>query len=229
MKVDSTVAGIESGIYDVSPRKNAKNPPLNEVWLRLIGTDPDVRIVANSRFETKRLTRKNLLRVFYLDEGRVDDAESIVEPSHRYMENTLFLSALLYLFTGRTFTETDAQEKSEIKNARRKAVKDYVNRKIQDAAARKAELGEKLHLFDGIDIDAQIEEATENRPGAGREPADTLVHIIRRAADRRMQCAAEQVQPAIRSIQGGYPEAIAHSGGRGIIRRHKSASALPIL
>ena len=103
---------------------------------------------------------KNLLRVFYLDEGRVDDAESIVEPSHRYMENTLFLSALLYLFTGRTFTETDAQEKSEIKKARRKAVKDYVNRKIQDAAARKAELEEKLHLFDGIDIDAQIEEAT---------------------------------------------------------------------
>lgn len=160
VEVDSTIAGIESGIYDVSPRKNAKNPPLNEVWLRLIGTDPDVRIVTNSRFETKRLTWKNLLRVFYLDEGRVDDAESIVEPSHRYMENTLFLSALLYLFTGRTFTETDAQEKSEIKKARRKAVKDYVNRKIQDAAARKAELEEKLHLFDGIDIDAQIEEAT---------------------------------------------------------------------
>lgn len=88
---------------------------MNEVWLRLIGTDPDVRIVTNSGFETKRLTWKNLLRVFYLDEGRVDDAESIVEPSHRYMENTLFLSALLYLFTGRTFTETDAQEKSEIK------------------------------------------------------------------------------------------------------------------
>lgn len=147
---------------------------------------------------------------FTLTKGRVDDAESIVEPSHRYMENTLFLSALLYLFTGRTFTETDAQEKSEIKNARRKAVKDYVNRKIQDAAARKAELGEKLHLFDGIDIDAQIEEATNALDeirrkidrALGREPTDTLVHIIRRAADRRMQCAAEQVQPAIRSIQG---------------------------
>ena len=68
-------------------------------------------IVNNARFE-KRLTWRNLLRVFYLDENRIDDIDSIVEPKHRYMENTLFLSALLYLITGRgLFTETDAQEK----------------------------------------------------------------------------------------------------------------------
>jgi predicted DNA-binding WGR domain protein len=46
-------------------------------------------------------------------------------------------SVLLYLITGRTFTETDAQEKKEIKKARRKAVKDYVNQKIQNATDRK--------------------------------------------------------------------------------------------
>lgn len=118
--VTSTISGIDSGTYDINYKKNAKNPPLNDVWLRLIGIEPEVMIVTNARFETKRLTWKNLLRVFYLDEGRVDDIDSIVEPSHRYMENTLFLSALLYLITGRTFTETDAQEKKEIKKARHK-------------------------------------------------------------------------------------------------------------
>lgn len=149
VEVSSGIAGIESGTYDVNYRKGAKNPPLNEVWLKLIGIQSEVMIVANARFETKRLTWRNLLRVLYLDEGRVDDIGSIVEPKHRYMENTLFLSALLYLITGRTFTEIDAQEKKEIKKARRKAVREYVNRKIQDAAERKEQLENNLHIFEG--------------------------------------------------------------------------------
>lgn len=156
----STISGIDSGTYETNYRKNAKNPPLNDVWLRLIGIEPEVRIVTNARFETKRLTWRNLLRVFYLDEGRVDDIDSIVNPNHRYMEKTFFLSALLYLITGRTFTETDAQEKKEIKKARRKAVKDYVNQKIQNVVERRRKLEKDLHIFKGIDVEAQIAEAT---------------------------------------------------------------------
>lgn len=30
--VTSTVSGIDSGTYDINYRKNAKNPPLNDVW-----------------------------------------------------------------------------------------------------------------------------------------------------------------------------------------------------
>lgn len=97
VNVSSSIQGIESGIYDVEYRKGAKNPPLNEVWLKLIGIEKETMIVTNSRFETKRLTWRNLLRVFYLDEGRVDDIDSIIEPKHRYMENALFLSAPPYI------------------------------------------------------------------------------------------------------------------------------------
>lgn len=160
VEVSSNIEGIASGTYDVNYRKGAKNPPLNEVWLKLIGIEQETMIVANARFEKKRLTWRNLLRVFYLDENRVDDIDSIVEPKHRYMENTLFLSALLFLITGRTFTETDAQEKKEIKKARRVAVKEYVNRKIQDAAERKEQLEKDLHIFEGADVEGQIAKAT---------------------------------------------------------------------
>lgn len=160
VEVSSNIDGIASGTYDVNYRKGAKNPPLNEVWLKLIGIVQETLIVANARFEKKRLTWRNLLRVFYLDENRVDDIDSIVEPKHRYMENTLFLSALLFLITGRTFTETDAQEKKEIKKARRVAVKEYVNRKIQDAAERKEQLEKDLHIFEGADVEEQIAKAT---------------------------------------------------------------------
>lgn len=160
VEVSSNIDEIASGTYDVNYRKGAKNPPLNEVWLKLIGIEQETLIVANARFEKKRLTWRNLLRVFYLDENRVDDIDSIVEPKHRYMENTLFLSALLFLITGRTFTETDAQEKKEIKKARRVAVKEYVNRKIQDAAERKEQLEKDLHIFEGADVEEQIAKAT---------------------------------------------------------------------
>ena len=160
VEVSSNITGIESGTYDVNYHKGAKNPPLNEVWLKLIGIQNEVMVVTNARFETKRLTWRNLLRVFYLDENRVDDIDSIAEPRHRYMENTLFLSALLYLISGRTFTEVDAQEKKEIKQARRKAVREYVNRKIQDAAERKEQLEIELHIFEGADVERQIEQAT---------------------------------------------------------------------
>ena len=160
VEVVSTINGIDSGIYDVKYRKKSKKPPLNEVWLKLIGIEQEPMIVTNARFEKKRLTWRNLLRVFYLDENRVDDIESIVEPKHRYLENTLFLSSLLYLITGRTFTETDAQEKKEIKQARRKAVKEYVNHKIQDASSRKEQLERDLHIFDGADIEEQIVQVT---------------------------------------------------------------------
>lgn len=160
-KVDvvSTVSGIESGEYDTKYRKKAKNASLNDVWLRLMGIEPEIMIVKNSRFETRRLTWKNLLRIFFLDEGRVDDADSILIPKHDYVENTLFLSALLYLITGQTFNETDTQEKKEIKKARRKAVKDYVNQKIQDSADRKRKLEENLHILEGVDVETQIAEA----------------------------------------------------------------------
>ena len=194
VEVTSTIDGIDSGTYDVNYRKGAKNPPLNEVWLKLIGIEQETMIVTNARFEKKRLTWRNLLRVFYLDENRIDDIDSIVEPKHRYMENTLFLSALLYLITGRTFTETDAQEKKEIKKARRKAVAEYVNRKIRDAAERKEQLEQDLHIFDGADVEAQIAQATaalqDTREKIDRALAESQIILssILEAEERAAEC-----------------------------------------
>ena len=194
VEVSSNIDGIASGTYDVNYRKGAKNPPLNEVWLKLIGIKQETMIVANARFEKKRLTWRNLLRVFYLDENRVDDIDSIVEPKHRYMENTLFLSALLFLITGRTFTETDAQEKKEIKKARHVAVKEYVNRKIQDAAERKEQLEKDLHIFEGADVEEQIAKATaalqETQRKIDRALAESqrILSSILEAEERAAEC-----------------------------------------
>lgn len=192
--VSSTIEGIDSGTYDVNYRKGAKNPPLNEVWLKLIGIEQETMIVTNARFEKKRLTWRNLLRVFYLDENRIDDIDSIVEPKHRYMENTLFLSALLYLITGRTFTETDAQEEKKIKDARRTAIKEYVNRKIQDAAGRKEQLEKDLHIFDGADVEEQVAQAiaalqeTQKKIDRALAESQKILSSILDAEERAAEC-----------------------------------------
>ena len=160
VQVTSTINYIESGTYDIDYRKGSKNSPLNEIWLKLIGIQEEIMVVKNIRFEPSRLTWRNLLRILYLDENRVDDSDSIVEPQSRYYDNTLFLSSLLYLITGKTFDETDAQEKKEITKARRAAVEEYVTRKIYDIAERKKQLEEELHIYEGMDIEAIIEQAT---------------------------------------------------------------------
>ena len=39
VEVISTIDGMIAATYDVNYRKGAKNPPLNEVWLKLIGIE----------------------------------------------------------------------------------------------------------------------------------------------------------------------------------------------
>lgn len=158
VSVTSYIKEIESGVYDVVSRNGAKNPPLNNIWLKLIGISEDVMIVSNKHFEKSHLTWRRLLRIFYLDENRIDNADSIVEPQQAYVENTLFLSALLYLITGKTFSEIDAQEKTEIKKARREAVCLYVNGKKQMIKEKQIELEEQLKIVDGINVEARLEE-----------------------------------------------------------------------
>lgn len=64
----------------------------------------------NMRFEKKRMTWENLLRLYYIKEERIDKPDPLFEPVATY-EKTLFLSSLLFLLTGRDFSEHDAQTK----------------------------------------------------------------------------------------------------------------------
>ena len=194
ISVVSTVAGIDTDTYDVNYRKGAKNPCINLVWLKLIGLDGETMVNANLRFEKKRLTWKNLLRIFYLDEDRIDNKESIVEPKSKYNENTLFLSCLLYLLTAKAYTATDAQEKAELKKARRKAVADYVTRKMSDASDRKKQLEAELKIYEPADVEKGLSEAMEalheiqGRISIALQESDQLLTNIMAAEQRLVEC-----------------------------------------
>lgn len=156
IQVDSENSEIESGTYDIGYKKKQKNPVINAVWLKLIGIDGEPMIPKNTDFVKKHLTWRTLLSLIYITEKDIVRPESVVVPE-QYTEKTLFLSALLYLTSGRDFAETDAKTKKEIRVARRKAVEEYVNKQLSDISDRKKQLTTQLTAFADIDVEAEIE------------------------------------------------------------------------
>lgn len=78
------------------------------MMMKLLGIDGEPEVPGNMRFEKKRMTWENLLRLYYIKEERIDKPDPLFEPVATY-EKTLFLSSLLFLLTGRDFSEHDAQ------------------------------------------------------------------------------------------------------------------------
>ncbi len=151
----SDIEDIEDGTYTTKPSPKSKTPSFNLVWLRLMGIDEERKVPSDKYYTKKRVTWRNLLRMFYIPESRIEDEISIIQPDRQ--EKTLFLSSLLFLITGRDFAESDAKIKKEIREQRRKAVKDYISKKIQGAADRKKELEQQLGVFQGVDVQAEID------------------------------------------------------------------------
>lgn len=181
--VESGVAGIENGTYTLKYTQSSKKPALNIVMMRLLGIPGEPKVPVNERFEAKHLTWTTLLRLFYVKEGRIDEEASIMEPQENY-EKTPFMSGLLYLLSGRDFSEMDPQTKKEIRQARREAVEEYVRKKIKSASDRKEKLDASMAAFDGVDVEAKIAEMvadlckTEAEISSALEESKTLLAEI---------------------------------------------------
>ena len=155
---------IENGIYVIKkPGKNVKKPKpvLNLVMMKLLGIDGEPEVPGNMHFEKKRMTWENLLCLYYIKEERIDKPDPLFELVATY-EKTLFLSSLLFLLTGRDFSEHDAQTKKEIKKARKEAVHDYVNQKIREANQRQKELAVQIENLDDANVEEQLREMVES-------------------------------------------------------------------
>ena len=149
---------IESGSYALKkPSKGVKNPKpvLNEIMMRLLGFDEEPEVTKNARFDKERMTWASLLRLFYIKETRIDAEEAIFEPDDNY-EKTPFLSSVLYLIYGHDFGTADKQTKKEIREARRDAVKEYLNKRIRAASERRQQLEKQIQLLSDVDVEQKI-------------------------------------------------------------------------
>lgn len=90
---------IENGIYVIKkPGKNVKKPKpvLNLVMIKLLGIDGEPEVPGNMRFEKKRMTWENLLRLYYIKEERIDKPDPLFEPVATYEKNIIsFFSIIL--------------------------------------------------------------------------------------------------------------------------------------
>lgn len=150
IRVHSNNHKIESGDYRTSGKKN-----ISDVWLSLIGIDKEHFIIKNSRYDKQRLTWRTFSHMFLIKESIVFQEASIILPRQN-TAHTAALSALFFLITGQDFAESDPKEEKKIKEARKKAVADYINKRLNDFAERKNELN-KLPVGDEEYLQEKVE------------------------------------------------------------------------
>lgn len=195
-KVDvvTDVSGFESGTYDLKPtKKKVPLPILSDLLLASIGIEGEHKIVTNKNFDKKRLTWRTFLHALLFHVSDIAKETSIIEPEQG-TEKTAFLSALLFLLSGRDFAEADAQAKKEIRVARKRAVEEYINKKIQATADKKKGLQEHLDAFAGIDIEKEIQgiidslQNTESQISEAVDQSRTLLSQILKLQSRAAEC-----------------------------------------
>lgn len=162
-----------SGTYDIKYNKKQKRPFLNELWLSMIGIKEPHMVPSNMKFESKRLTWNTLRPLRLIEEDSIGREATIIEPDQA-VEQTLFLSSLLFLLTGHDFSEVDAQKTREMKKAKRKAVSDYVNDKISYAAIKNKELNDEIDSYQGIDVDAELDKIMDQIQEADAEITEAV-------------------------------------------------------
>jgi hypothetical protein len=129
--------------------------------LASIGIEDGQYIYKNKYFDTQKMSWRTILPLLLFSVTDIVKENSIIEPTQG-TEKTAFLSSLLLLINGKEFAEVDAKTKKEIRVARKKAVEEYVNKKISAASEKKKALEEQLVLFDGVDVEQQMQEIIDS-------------------------------------------------------------------
>lgn len=176
--VTSEDKNIVSGKYNVEYNSNSKTPCINSLWLKLIGINEDIMLVYNKNFEKRRMTWKTFMKLIYLNEDNVCSSKSFLELMES-TSKTLFLSSLLYLFTGHSFSNIDAQENEKIRASNKKAIENFINKQLGHMEKRKRELTEQLSTFENINIEKDIEELVADLKSTEKE----IINVTEQSKD----------------------------------------------
>ena len=128
---------IESGEYSIGTGDDS----IGYLWLKLINIYEPYKVISNSNYKKQKLTWRTFLHMFLIKESRVFQEKSIILPTQNTAQ-TAALSALLFLMTGKDYDDIDPREEKKIKEAKKNAVVNYINRSLANLAERKIELNE---------------------------------------------------------------------------------------
>lgn len=156
--VTTTIEGAENGVYDLKRNKSNKHPVLSDLLLSSMGIDTPCQIIQNKDFKKQFLSIRTFLGMLMFIHTDIGRETSIIEPEEKTAK-TPFLSALLLLLNDENFSDAQTQTKLEIRKARKKAVEDYINKRISLTAKKRNELEDQMKVFDGVDVEKTIQQA----------------------------------------------------------------------
>ena len=158
IEVISDSSEIESKVYKIGGNEGKKE--YSDIFLRLIGIQKRPKIYISEKRKANDLTWRSFCHTFYIDEETIIKKESILYPAKGYSP-TRTLSCLLFLITGKDIVNRESRENIDIKNAKKDAVKIYINEKLINSMENSKEVEEKLQAYENIDFDSLIQSMTD--------------------------------------------------------------------
>lgn len=148
--VNSSLEGITSDEYKYTTGKKDYETSFNSVLLKLINITGYHEIVKNSNYKKQSLTWRTFSSAFFIDEDSIILEQSPLLPT-QYTERTSFLSALIFLLTGKDFSSVSSVEAKDIKRAKKTAIKEYINNELQEFSKQTELLNNELNEIPDLD------------------------------------------------------------------------------
>ena len=162
-KIGENKIEVSSNDNNVLPGKHATkasrtnyDKTINSVWLSLIGINDLHLVISNENYKKQILSWRTFSHMFMLTETKIISEYSAIL-SGRDTSNTAVIASLIFLLSGQDFAETETKDTKEIKEAKKNAVKAYINKELFRLSERNQELLAQLKENPNIDIAVEIE------------------------------------------------------------------------
>ena len=156
IEVSSNDNNVPSGKYATKASRTNYDKTINSVWLSLIGINDLHLVISNENYKKQILSWRTFSHMFMLTETKIISEYSAIL-SGRDTSNTAVIASLIFLLSGQDFAETETKDTKEIKEAKKNAVKEYINKELFRLSERNQELLAQLKENPNIDIAVEIE------------------------------------------------------------------------
>ena len=156
IEVSSNDNKVPSGQYATKASRTNYDKTINSVWLSLIGINDLHLVISNENYKKQILSWRTFSHMFMLTETKIISEYSAIL-SGRDTSNTAVIASLIFLLSGQDFAETETKDTKEIKEAKKNAVKAYINKELFRLSERNQELLAQLKENPNIDIAVEIE------------------------------------------------------------------------
>lgn len=156
IEVSSNDNNVPSGKYATKASRTNYDKTINSVWLSLIGINDLHLVISNENYKKQILSWRTFSHMFMLTETKIISEYSAIL-SGRDTSDTAVIASLIFLLSGQDFAETETKDTKEIKEAKKNAVKAYINKELFRLSERNQELLAQLKENPNIDIAVEIE------------------------------------------------------------------------